>query len=146
MLVILLQIIFVLACFFLVIAVLMQTGKGGGISGAFGIGGASQTIFGASGAGNVLTRATWILGGAFMLLSLLLAMLSGTSPATRTRSVLEPVGTAAPVTAPSGTPADAGLPAPGSSPASGTETPPAGTVSPAPVTTPPPGTSGATGQ
>jgi preprotein translocase subunit SecG len=96
MLSILLSTIYVLICFLLVVVVLMQAGKGGGISGAFGLGGASQTIFGASGAGNALTRATSILGAAFMLLSLLLALLSGSQPVAQRRSVLQPTGTSAP--------------------------------------------------
>ena len=147
MLVLLLQILFVFACFLLVLAVLLQQGKGGGISGAFGIGGASQTLFGASGAGNVLTKATWVLGGTFMLLSLVLSILSGTRTATRTRSVLEPTGA---VTAPAVPPADGGTAPQGTVP---------GTTNPGPVTTPAapsgtaptgtapagPGTSGGTG-
>jgi len=60
----------------LILAVLMQSGKGGGLSGAFGGGGGNQTAFGGRGAVDFLGKATWILGSAFMVLSLLLAVLA----------------------------------------------------------------------
>ena len=44
MLTTLLTVVFVIVCFLLVAIVLLQSGKGGGISGAFGIGQAGQTI------------------------------------------------------------------------------------------------------
>ncbi|HEX7880909.1 MAG TPA: preprotein translocase subunit SecG, partial [Candidatus Eisenbacteria bacterium] len=125
MLTIALSILFVLVCFLLVVVVLLQTGKGGGVSGAFGIGQASQTIFGASGAGNVLTKATAVLGGAFMLISLLLAMIEGGSgPATGGRSILQEGLSTAPIESPAPAPVSGGTdvpvtttPAPGSQPA-----------------------------
>ena len=52
-------ILHVFVCTFLVLVVLLQAGKGGGIGIAFG-GGGSQTVFGSSGAGNFLTRLTAI--------------------------------------------------------------------------------------
>jgi preprotein translocase subunit SecG len=61
----------------LTIVVLLQSGKGGGLAGAFGGAGASQTFFGGRGAGNVLTKATQILAAAFMLTSLTLVLLGG---------------------------------------------------------------------
>ena len=45
-----------IACFVLIVVVLLQTGKGADIGAVFG--GSSQTIFGSSGAGNLLTRIT----------------------------------------------------------------------------------------
>jgi len=62
----------VLACLFLILVVLLQSGKGGGMGIAFG-GGGSQTVFGSSGAGNFLTRATAVTAGIFMLTSVSLA-------------------------------------------------------------------------
>ena len=51
--------------------VLIQQGKGGGMGSAFG--GASAQVFGGSGAGNLLTRATAICAAVFMLTSVALA-------------------------------------------------------------------------
>ena len=67
--------VFVVICFLLVIVVLMQSGKGGGLSGAFG-GGGNQTVFGGRGAVDFLGKATWVLGSAYMVMALLLAVLS----------------------------------------------------------------------
>src|SRR4029079_9633651 len=55
-----LTIIHILVCVFLILVVLLQAGKGGGMGIAFGGGGGSQTVFGSSGAGNFLTRLTSI--------------------------------------------------------------------------------------
>ena len=68
-------IVHVLVCLFLVLVVLLQAGKGGGMGLAFGSSGA-QTVFGGSGAGNFLTRLTAITAGLFMVTSLLLAYFS----------------------------------------------------------------------
>ena len=53
---IVITVLHVVACFFLIVVVLLQTGKGADIGAVFG--GSSQTIFGSSGAGNLLTRLT----------------------------------------------------------------------------------------
>jgi preprotein translocase subunit SecG len=63
----------VLACLFLIVVVLLQTGKGG-MGAAFG--GASQTVFGARGAGSLLGKLTAAFAGVFMATSLTLAYLS----------------------------------------------------------------------
>lgn len=98
----------VIVCFLLILVVLMQSGKGG-VSNAFGIGGASQTIFGAGQAGNVLTRATWILGGTFLFLSFLIAYIGGSGAGRPTRSILEPAARPTSTQAPQGS----GAPLPG---------------------------------
>jgi preprotein translocase subunit SecG len=67
-----LSVIHVLVCLFLMLVVLLQQGKGGGMGAAFG-GGAAQQVFGGRGAGNLLTRATAICAGIFMLTSVVLA-------------------------------------------------------------------------
>src|SRR5262245_46198501 len=69
----LLTIIHVFVCAFLILVVLLQAGKGGGMGIAFGGGGGSQTVFGSSGAGNFLTRLTSITAVIFMITSLVLA-------------------------------------------------------------------------
>src|SRR5258708_36286297 len=75
MLTTLLEIIHIFVCLFLMMVVLLQQGKGGGMGAAFG-GGASQQVFGGRGAGNLLTRATAICAGIFMLTSVSLAYFS----------------------------------------------------------------------
>src|SRR6476659_4592566 len=68
-----LTVVHVLVCVFLILVVLLQAGKGGGMGIAFGGGGGSQTVFGSSGAGNFLTRLTSITAVIFMVTSLALA-------------------------------------------------------------------------
>src|ERR1700758_1616663 len=75
MITLLLEIVHVSVCIFLMLVVLLQQGKGGGMGAAFG-GGATQQVFGGRGAGNILTRATAICAGIFMLTSVSLAYVS----------------------------------------------------------------------
>jgi preprotein translocase subunit SecG len=75
MLTTLLDIAHVFVCCFLMFVVLLQQGKGGGMGAAFG-GGATQQVFGGRGAGNILTRATAVCAGIFMLTSVSLAYFS----------------------------------------------------------------------
>ena len=83
-----LVVLHVLICLVLVAAVLLQSGRGGGLVSAFGTSGGSA-IFGGRGAGTFLTKATTILGAAFMLTSLVLALLSGAATGGRPKSALE---------------------------------------------------------
>jgi preprotein translocase subunit SecG len=69
-----LTVLHVLACLFLILVILVQPGKSGGL-GAFGGGGATQ-VFGGRGAGNLLTRTTWTTAGIFFMTSLTLAYLN----------------------------------------------------------------------
>jgi len=64
----------VIACLFLIGVVLLQQGKGQDLASAFG-GGGTQTAFGPRGSANVLSRATTILAGVFMVTSLCLTVL-----------------------------------------------------------------------
>ena len=82
-----LTIVHVIVCVFLVIVVLLQSGKAADIAGAFG-GMGSQTAFGPRGAATVLSKATTIAAGLFMVTSLSLAI-SATRSAGRSTSVLE---------------------------------------------------------
>ena len=84
---ILLTIIHVLVCVFLVIVVLLQSGKAADLAGAFG-GMGSQTAFGPRGAATVLSKATTIAAGLFMVTSLSLAILATKNAGTGS-SVLE---------------------------------------------------------
>jgi preprotein translocase subunit SecG len=63
--------------FLLILFVLLQSGKGGGLAAEFGGASSSTDSFmGGRQAANFLTRATWYGGGAFLVLALLLAVLS----------------------------------------------------------------------
>jgi preprotein translocase subunit SecG len=70
----LLNVLHVIICIFLILVVLLQQGKGGGLSGSLG-GGAAQ-VFGGRGAGNFMTRLTSVMAIMFMVTSLSLAYLS----------------------------------------------------------------------
>lgn len=70
------SVIHVFVCVCLVITVLLQSGKGGGLAGAFG-GGGTQAVFGGRGAATFLSRATSGLAITFMLTSLLLTVIGG---------------------------------------------------------------------
>ena len=74
MLSILLTAVHVLVCLFLLVVVLMQQGKGGGLQAAFG-GSGSDAAFGARSSATVLTRATTVLGALFMVGSMTLAIM-----------------------------------------------------------------------
>jgi len=128
----------VLVSVFLILVVLLQTGKGADLAGAFG-GGGSQTAFGSRGAATVLSRMTTIAAVLFMVTSFSLAIYS----ARGTASVLDETGVP---TAGAPAPADAAIP-----PSAGAETPdvPADTP-PLPLEgeesqTPPPAEPGPTG-
>jgi len=92
--IILLTIIHILVSFFLVIVVLLQSGKAADLAGAFG-GMGSQTAFGPRGAATVLSKATTIAAAVFMITSLTLSVAA--TRAGRTGStVLEKHAPAAP--------------------------------------------------
>jgi preprotein translocase subunit SecG len=73
-----LTILYVLVCLFLILVVLLQAGRGGGMGAAFGSGG-SQTVFGGAGATNFLQKLTVASAALFMILSATLAYLSSSS-------------------------------------------------------------------
>jgi preprotein translocase subunit SecG len=61
-------------CLFLMLTILIQPGKSGGM-GALTGGGATQ-VFGGRGAGTILTKITWVTAALFFITSLTLAYLS----------------------------------------------------------------------
>ncbi len=67
--------IHIIVCIALIMIVLLQTGKGADMGAAFG-GGASQTLFGSSGASTFLSKATTIAAVVFMLTCFTLAYMS----------------------------------------------------------------------
>lgn len=87
----------VLVCVILILVVLLQSGKGADLAGAFG-GGATQTAFGSRGPASFLSKVTTIAAIVFMLTSMTLASITTKSEAAK--SILETTGTTAPVKAP----------------------------------------------
>jgi preprotein translocase subunit SecG len=71
--IILVTIVHVIVCLFLIIVVLLQSGKAGDISAAFG-GQGSQAAFGPRGAATALSKATTISAVLFMLTSVTLSI------------------------------------------------------------------------
>ena len=110
----LITVIHVFVCIFLILVILLQAGKGGGM-GSLGGGAGSQTVFGGRGAQTFLGKVTSVSAAIFMLTSLGLAWNSS-----HTRSVVDqheaPAAPAAP-TAPPAAPGGAGAPSPAPAPA-----------------------------
>jgi preprotein translocase subunit SecG len=77
-----------LVCLGLVGVILIQSGKGGGLSGG-AFGGATQTVFGGRGAIDFVTRATIGLGVAFFVTSMTLALMTATTTQQRGKSLLQ---------------------------------------------------------
>jgi preprotein translocase subunit SecG len=71
----LLTTIHVIVCLFMVIVVLLQSGKAADLAGAFG-GIGSQTVFGPRGSATVLSKATTIAAALFMVTSLSLSIMA----------------------------------------------------------------------
>ncbi|HWB95153.1 MAG TPA: preprotein translocase subunit SecG [Bryobacteraceae bacterium] len=72
---ILLMIVHVIVCVFLIIVVLLQSGKAADLAGAFG-GMGSQTAFGPRGSATLLSKATTVSAALFMITSLSLSILA----------------------------------------------------------------------
>ena len=68
-------ILHVVVCTFLILVVLLQSGKGGGL-GAIGGGGGSGSVFGGRGASTFLSKTTAVMAGLFMLFSVLLTLVN----------------------------------------------------------------------
>jgi preprotein translocase subunit SecG len=64
----------ILVCLFLMLVVLLQQSKGGGLGGA--LGGSATQVFGGRGSANFMTRLTGILAALFMITSMTLAYMS----------------------------------------------------------------------
>ncbi len=72
---ILVLIVHIIVCLFLVVVVLLQSGKAADLAGAFG-GMGSQTAFGPRGSATLLSKATTISAALFMVTSLSLSILA----------------------------------------------------------------------
>lgn len=112
---------------FLGVVILLQSGKGGGLAAMGGGAAATEGILGGRQATTMLTRASWISGGVFMGLALVLSIMS--SRAQQPQSIIRP--DAAPATAPApepllpgvDQPAGGGAAAPGGAGETGGEAP-----------------------
>jgi len=142
-----LLVILVLDCIALVAVVLLQRSEGG----ALGMGGGPTGMFTARGAGDLLTRTTWILAWIFFGLAFLITLLSGVEQRSSVVDAINPA--TAPLTLPAAPPAgqqpgaqplpeSAPPPLPGQAPAPDAAPPPlpqsAPSAAPSPATTPPP--------
>ena len=83
---------------FMAIVVLLQAGKGGGLASMGGTGGGTDTLIGGRQAATLLTKATWVSGGLFLSLALVLSVLSSRQTVARSilRDNLQPPPQAAP--------------------------------------------------
>jgi len=139
----LLLVIEVIVAFFLVVVVLLQRSEGGGL-----VTGGTNSLVSVRGAGDLLTRITWILGSTFFVLGLLLTIVAGrergaasvvdrmkvnaVNPADLQRESQPPAGTAQPGPAGSA-PAPLQAPTPTVNNPFGTPDAPAAAAAPAPA-------------
>lgn len=86
--IVLITMVHIAVCFFLIVVVLLQSGKSGDIAAAFG-GMGSQTAFGPRGAATVLSKATTWSAIIFMVTSITLSVVA--SRKSGTNSVLQGV-------------------------------------------------------
>jgi preprotein translocase subunit SecG len=121
-------VLYIFICFFLILVVLVQQGKGADIAGAFG-GGGTQTAFGARGATTLLHKLTTGAFIGFIVLSLALTVLQARSRPSVVRGVAQKVNAQGVV--PAQQPGAPGQPAPGQ-PAPG-QPPAAAAPKPAPA-------------
>ncbi|MFH0795326.1 MAG: preprotein translocase subunit SecG [bacterium] len=144
---VLLTLIYTGVCVFLILVILLQAGKGGGLSGLMGGGGLADSL-GATGAEKTLNRWTTYCAVAFFVLSVVLTVVGGriarqniltgvSAPSAQTTQTAPPTATApettspvatgeqaaSPETKPAGPPAVSSSPAPEAAPAPGNEGP-----------------------
>ena len=81
-------VIHVLAALFMILVIIIQGGNSGGVGAAFG-GGNSQGVFGASGAQSFLGKVTYAVAAIFMMTSIGLSVIQGTSGETGLSEKLE---------------------------------------------------------
>lgn len=113
----------------LVVSILLQSAKGGGLAGVAG-GMASSTVFGGRQAANFLQKATTILATIFLLNCLVMALISG--PSSTQVSVTQQAVQSSPIQSPVPS-----IPGGGQvSPTTATETAPVQTGTTTPATTP----------
>ncbi|HYX34777.1 MAG: preprotein translocase subunit SecG [Pseudobdellovibrionaceae bacterium] len=89
---ILLTVVHIAAAIFMIVVIIVQGGNSGGVGAAFG-GGNSTGLFGAAGATSFLGKLTYIMAGVFMITSIALTMVKGSSGKTGLTERLEQAGT-----------------------------------------------------
>ena len=92
----LITVLHVIGAVMMIVVILLQSGKGAAMGSGLGAG-SSQTMFGSSGASNILTKLTTGLAILFMLTSLTLAILSTSK---KSKSIMEGVSQPAAETTP----------------------------------------------
>ncbi len=92
MLTVVITILHVVVCVVLILVVLLQSGKGADLAGAFG-GGSTQTAFGSRGPSSFLSKMTTVAAVLFMITCLSLSMLGGRRSDS---SVLDAAGSSTP--------------------------------------------------
>jgi preprotein translocase subunit SecG len=124
----------VLLCVFLMLIIMLQPGKGGDISAAFGGGGAGSTMFGPRGPTGLLQRATTVVAVMFMGTTITLALYShrGMLDNANVDEQLQRLQEMERMRNQSGAPSDAEPPAPSDAPSDAPELV-------APIEVPPPG-------
>ncbi|MCL1925752.1 MAG: preprotein translocase subunit SecG [Syntrophorhabdaceae bacterium] len=95
----LIVIVHVVVSITMVLAILLQTGKGSDIGAVFGAG-SSQTLFGSSGPANFLSKLTAGAAILFMITSLFLAYFAGSGPSRKSIMTDAPPASTAPAPAP----------------------------------------------
>jgi len=133
----LLIVIQVICAVAVIILILLQHGKGADMGAAFG-GGASGSLFGASGSANFLSRSTAVLASIFFLATIGMAYTSTAARSAAARTdhggVMSTTGKPAP--APAGAPAAPASPGETPAPQGGVAPAPGGTENPAPANRP----------
>lgn len=88
----------IVTCVGLIVAILLQSGKGGGLSSAFGVGagGGLETMFGGRRAATLLVKITTVLAVVFVITSFSLAIMANKVTVKKQKSAIE--STKTPVT------------------------------------------------
>ncbi len=81
--------VYILVCLFLVLFVLIQSDKGGGLAGSFGGMGGVNTVFGGRGTATIVTKITAWLAMSYLVISLLLNLLVSRSSTEQVKSILQ---------------------------------------------------------
>jgi preprotein translocase subunit SecG len=109
-----LLVLLILDSLVLIAAILLQSGKGTGLSASFGgVSSSADSLLGTRQAGNLLTKTSWWGGGLFLLLALVLSVASTQRRAPKSvldQAFTQPAAPAAPATGAPATGGAAGIP------------------------------------
>lgn len=82
-------ILFVLACFAMIVVILLQAGKGQGLAGSIGGMGGGSAVFGGRGAATFLSKSTTYLAIAYMLLCIAIGYIYKTEATETQQSLIQ---------------------------------------------------------